>query len=495
MSIGLKSKVSNGLRWASLDIFLSKVLVIFSSIILTRTLIPSDFAIYAIALAVVGMANLFTFTGFHSAYIQKQNPGKNDLNIIWTVELIKNFILWLVVYNSSYLIGVVLSSVEAIPVIKAISFIFLLQGLQNIGLLVYRKELNLKKQFIFNFFTNTATTIVSIIFVLYFKNVWAMVYAYLIGGAIRLLLSYALHPFRAKLMIDFSYGKWVLVSVVVGFFKTHGVTLFVGRAFGLDVLGFFNRSTTFSINIFSQFDKIFSKIVFPSLSKAKDNECFIHKILLNTLSSAMFIISILIGFLYTFSHEFVTIILGERWSEIIPYLKVMLFVSFSQLLLGTFRSLLLALGCPKINTQSDLIIVATIVVSSIVSIIFDQLLFLLYGMVIGNVLSLLYFLTTIPALLNISSLKLLQAIFPSFLMLMAMVIFSHVFSLGYLSGDFFTIAIKLSLLLFVFIVVFLFSEKHLNLEFYKMLDILFKNKKHSEKYINFMNKIHIYRNP
>ena len=493
----LKNKVRSGLRWGALDILSNKFIAIISSIILTRLLLPSDFGVYAISMSVIAMANVFTFTGFHGAYIQKNDANEEDLNVIWTVELIKSIILWFVVFNSASLIGNLMSNVDVVPIIKFISFVFPLQGLQNIGLLVLRKNINMKLQFIFNIIPQIFTSILSIILAFYLQNIWAIVYSFILGAIVKLILSYLIHPYRPIVHIDFKkiknlfkFGRWVLFSVIISFFKKQGITLFIGGFFGVNTLGYYNRSSTFSINIFSQLKKIFSKIIFPGLSKVQNNKKLIQKSLFDVLKSTTFLISIIIGFCFAFTGEFVSFVIGDRWLAIIPYIKIMLLISFFDIILIIFKTFLLAIGRPAINTKIDIIILLIIVIGIGLSIYHREVTGLLYAILIANIVALIYTLEKISNILILDIKMLIVSVIPS-LSILVSIILSSKYIINNSSNIYYFLSFKTSLLILICIMVFLICEKWLGLKFYKLISII-SGKNYSNNYVRIMKATFIY---
>ena len=180
----LSRKVTKGVLWLTVSGICSRGLGIISSIILARLLLPSDFGLLAIATAIVSMMQGLTTTGFGAAVIQKQEKPEEFLNTTWTFELVKYFILFFIIFLSAPLFARFFKEPAAIAILRVISFSIIFQGLMNIGIIYFRKKLDFKKQFIFNIVPQIIYIIVVIPLAFILRNVWALVWASVIGGLV-----------------------------------------------------------------------------------------------------------------------------------------------------------------------------------------------------------------------------------------------------------------------------------------------------------------------
>ena len=131
----LSRKGTKGALWVTVSGIGSRGLGLISSIILARLLLPSDFGLLAVASAIVSMMQGLTITGFGSAVIQKQEKPEEFLNTAWTFELVKYFILFLILFFLAPLFALFFKETAAINVLRLISFSLIFQGLSNIGIM------------------------------------------------------------------------------------------------------------------------------------------------------------------------------------------------------------------------------------------------------------------------------------------------------------------------------------------------------------------------
>ena len=394
----VKKKIRKGLRWGAIDMLSNKFIAIISSVILTRLLLPSDFGVYAIAMSVVSMANVFTFTGLHGAYIQKRNTDENDLNVIWTIEFFKSIILLFFVFNSSSLVGILMSNNDVVPIIKIISFIFPLQGLQNIGILVLRKELDIKLQFIFNVIPQILTSVLSIVLAFYLKNVWAIVYSFMLGAIVKLLLSYIIHPYKPKFSFDrdrlkelFKFGKWLFLGSIINFVRRQGIILVIGGIWGVVILGYYNRASALSINLFTSIQKLFPQIAFPAFSSIQESPNVVRSVFLQTIKITGLLSTTIISIAFVLSKDMILVLFGYAWIEILIYLKYLLIISLLEIIVAPFKSVLNAMCIPRANTNVGFVNVFLVVCGIFIGIFFDSINYLFYSVIIANIISIIIY--------------------------------------------------------------------------------------------------------
>jgi len=94
----LKTKVKKGVIWTGVISIWTRGLGLISGVIITRILNPDDFGMMAIAMAIIAITSGLTATGFTSAIIQKQTNPEELLDAAWTMELIRGFVLFLILF-------------------------------------------------------------------------------------------------------------------------------------------------------------------------------------------------------------------------------------------------------------------------------------------------------------------------------------------------------------------------------------------------------------
>lgn len=357
-SDSLKTKVRRGTGWTLILTAWTRGIGIVTSIIVTRLLSPEDFGLMAIATATIGIMKGVTETGFNSAIIQKQVGSEKLLDSAWTMEIIKGVLLFVLLFFSSSLIAKFYNVNDLVLMLRIIGLTFLLKGMENVGVIWFRKNLDIRKEFILNAIPDIFYFIAVVILAFILRSVWALVFGAVLAVLIKTIVSYFMHPYRPKIDINFShfselfsFGKWILGGSIINMLRTHGISLYIAKYFNVIQLGIYNRAQVFSEKIFNELTRTLWKVGFPAFSmlstdKQKFGQTFLVALRLFTV----------IGFplsvgLYALGPELVRFILTEKWIEITPLIRVFALASILRFIQTPVGISYQSYGLPAVNTK------------------------------------------------------------------------------------------------------------------------------------------------
>jgi O-antigen/teichoic acid export membrane protein len=338
-------------------------------VILARLLAPYDFGLMGVALLTMSILETFSQTGFQSALIQKKEDTDSYLNTAWTVSILRGLILFVILYFISPYAAIFFKAPQAKLIIQLIGFSILLSSFNNIGIIYFRKELEFNKEFIYQLSGTLADFIVAVAAAIILKNVWALVFGLLAGNAIRLILSYHLHPYRPHFNLEpkkiknlSNFGKWIFGSSIVVFLATQGDDLFVSKILGIVALGFYQMAFRLA-NLPSSEIGILSRIAFPIYSKLQDDLPKLKNAYLKMIRLFGFLTVPLAGGIFLLAPQFTQIFLGDKWTPIIPALRILAISSLIREIIGTSGSLFSAKGRPDIDFKMNFIRVVTLAIT------------------------------------------------------------------------------------------------------------------------------------
>ena len=355
-------KVAKGLTWVTVTAICVRAIGIVSAIILARLLMPADFGLMAIAIAVIAFSQGLTTTGFDSALIQKQEKPEDFLNTAWTFELCRNLALALIIFVSAPLLAIFFNEPRATIILKVLSVTYVFQGFRNIGVVYFRKNLEFHKQFIYEMVPVVFYISIVIPMAYILRNVWALVWATLASQIVGCIMSYILHPHRPKLDFQkkkaaelFNFGKWILGSSIVVMIREQGVTMFIGKLMGMATLGFYNRAGVFSTVLFQQVSEIVWKVGYPVYSQLQLEPERLKRAYLKTLQLLTFIGLPMAGGLLVLSRDFVHLFLTDKWLPIVPLMQILCLQAMLEIVNTPASIVFQASGRPSINVKISLL--------------------------------------------------------------------------------------------------------------------------------------------
>ena len=354
----LSKKVREGALWMTAASICAKGLNIISAIILARLLAPEDFGLMAIAMAIITFSQGTTSTGFEAALIQKQDRPEDFLNTAWTFELARHLILFLIIFLAAPLFASFFNEPRAVAILRVIALSLVFQGLRNIGVVYFKKNLDFKKQFVMEIVPLIAYVCVVIPLAFSLGNVWALVSASLMTSLATCFISYVMHHYRPRLDFSikrvgnlFNFGKWILGTSILVMIKQQGMTMFVGKFFGIPILGFYNRAGVFSSMIFQQVSEVVWKVGYPAYSQLQNNPERFKQAYLKTLQLLTFIGIPMAGGLFVLSRDFVHLFLTDKWLPIVPLMQILCLQAILNFINTPAGIVFPALGIPSINTK------------------------------------------------------------------------------------------------------------------------------------------------
>jgi O-antigen/teichoic acid export membrane protein len=218
------------------------------SIAMARLLAPDDFGLFGMALTVVTGLNALTTIGLDISVIKTKFKTDAELtkhlDTIWTVDLIRRLVLSLLLLALAYPVSHFYRESRLYEILLLFSLLPFVQGFQNIGLLIYRKQVNFRRIVWLELATNFLTAATTIVLLVWTRNVWALVLSQLVAGVIAVALSYLFHPYRPRLGLDkeafqlaLAFGKYAVLIGVLGYLMQMADNILLGRLFNAAVLG------------------------------------------------------------------------------------------------------------------------------------------------------------------------------------------------------------------------------------------------------------------
>ncbi len=359
-SIGEKT-IKGGFWVFSLRI-VNQLLGLARIIVLARLLSPNDFGLFGIALLALSALDTFSQTGFRQALIQKRKETKSYLNTVWTIGIIRGFLIAIILFLIAPYAALFFGTPGAEPILKVIGLAIILQGFTNVAVIYFEKELKFHKYFAYQFLGTIADVTVAISAAFLLRSVWALIFGLLAGNLVRCIVSYIIDPYRPKLQFNkdqakelFGFGKWILGSSILIFLIAQGDDIFVGKLLGVAALGFYQMAYRISNMPATEITHVISQVTFPAYSKLQDNIPKLKAAYLKVLQVTVFLSFPMAGLILILAPDFTKIFLGDKWMPMVPAMQVLVLWGAIRSIGVHHGSVLQAVGKPKILTKLNII--------------------------------------------------------------------------------------------------------------------------------------------
>ncbi len=350
------NKMAAGAIWMVFFKLTERSLGLISTIILARLLVPEDFGLIAMAMSMIAALELMSAFSFDVVLIQKQDSATRDhYNTAWTFNVLFGCLSALVLF----LLAKPAALFYAEPRLQTVMYFLatgsLIQGIENIGIIAFRKDMNFNKEFIFQVGKKLAGFMVTVPLAFLLGNYWALVAGILSGKIAGVLLSYGMNRYRPWFSLAcagdlYHFSKWLFINNVVGFLKLRSADFILGKVSGSRQLGLYTIGYEISNLPTTELVAPINRAVFPGYSKiahdlARLGEGFISVIGMITLLA----VPAGVGIAATAS-LLVPVVLGEKWLEIIPLIQLLALSGAVGAMQTNIGPVYLSLGKPRVLT-------------------------------------------------------------------------------------------------------------------------------------------------
>lgn len=348
-------QIAKGAAWLMGFRLLDKSIGLISTLVLARLLTPSDFGLVAMAMAVVALLELMGAFGFDSALIQRQDTERKHYDTAWTFNVIFGLSIATLLVVAAEPAAAFYKEPRLEMILPALAIGALVSGFENIGTVAFRKELNFRMEFIYLFVKRIVVfaVVVSLAFTL--KTFWALIFATIAGKVMAVIISYLLHPYRPRLSLAargdlFHFTKWLFISNLIQFLHSRSTDFILGRTVGSHSLGIYNLAAEIAAMPSTELIAPLNRAVYPAyaqLSKTPDK--LIDRFLEVYGLICLLAFPVAVG-LYCISDLIVAVLLGPKWLEAVPIIKIVGLCGLVGALQGNMYVVMTAIGKPKANT-------------------------------------------------------------------------------------------------------------------------------------------------
>jgi len=325
-NLPLAKRVRSGVSWSVSSSLIGELIRFVRSVVLARLLVPEDFGLFGMALTIVAAMNALTTLGLDRTIVANKFGTRDELkahlDTVWSVELIRSLVIALLVSASAFPMSRFYGQAQLHVIIPVLGLISLVQGFQNIGLALLRKEISFARIFWYELATNVTGITLTVALAVVMRNVWALVIGLLLTAALGTVLSYVFHPYRPRLALEklalrraLSLGKCTLVIAVASYVINMADNVMGGRLLGTGALG--NYSLAFNIASAPISVVVFSlgTVLFPAYAEITDQNPKRLELAFTKVFSISLMIMLTIAVpLFLLAGEIVQLLFGGRWT-------------------------------------------------------------------------------------------------------------------------------------------------------------------------------------
>ncbi|HED54003.1 MAG TPA: polysaccharide biosynthesis protein [Phycisphaerales bacterium] len=274
----LKSTTMRAGAWSMGGFAVGNVLRLASNIILAWLLVDDIGALGLMALVNTFLQGLrmFSDVGLNFGVIQHKRGGERVfVDTAWSLQVIRGIVLWMACWAFAVPFARFYGEPILATLIPLTGLMTVMNGFGSPGLLLARRNMDLKKLTFVELGSQIAGLVVMLTWAFNSPSVWALVAGNLTGSAFRLVSSHIVfREYRARFGWNkaaasalLRFGGWIFVATTLTFASTQIDKLAFGKVFDVWSLGIFAVAATFSMVPTQAVLRLGNQVVFPAYAK------------------------------------------------------------------------------------------------------------------------------------------------------------------------------------------------------------------------------------
>jgi O-antigen/teichoic acid export membrane protein len=348
---------------------------------MARLLMPEMFGIMLIAITVSLVLHLLSDVGLRQNIIQ--SPRGDDpvfLNTIWTVQILRGFILFastlalaaLAWFAQSLNLWAVNSTYAApeLPLVLAVTgFSAIIVGFQSTKVDLAVRAFQQKKVVLTEFASQVVGLLVMLVVGYLTRSIWSLVIAGLVQSLVNTLLGHIwfegpsnrLRWERAALDELVGFGRWILLSSAVGVLAMYGDRVWFGGSMTASELGVYSIAVLILGAVQLGLQRIVGAVALPAFSEASRTHDTARLHALYFRLKMMFDLACLFfcGLFLTGSPLLIRVLYDERYAQAGDMLAI-LSLSFFTMRYLVANQIWIALGHTKYQAMDNIIRVVSL---------------------------------------------------------------------------------------------------------------------------------------
>lgn len=355
--MGYTKDIVKGISWVGLFRLISRIMAYGRIVVLARILSPAQFGVYGIATVVLEFFETLTETGVNVILMQEKDDIKPYINSAWIVSIFRGFIIGAVILVSASFISNFFRSKDAFFILMLTSIVPVVRGFINPAVVKFQKELEFRKEFIYNLSIFVVYSVAAIILAVVTRSALSLVVALIISAIFEVLVSFfiikprPIFLFEKKyILIILSRGKWVTANGILNYLFQNTDDIVVGRFLGAPALGLYQMAHKLATIPISEVADVLGKVTFPVFVKISNDTQRLKSAFIKTTLGSLVPSIVIAIILIVFSETIILVAFGKDWLGIVEVIKFLAIYGVLRTIINPALTVFLAVKKQEIFT-------------------------------------------------------------------------------------------------------------------------------------------------
>ena len=314
-----------GIMWMSYGKAAFSILQLVVLAVLARLITPAEFGVVSAALVVIGFSAIVSQLGLGPAIVQRPELERRHVDTAFTFSFLLGTALGAAIWFGAPLAAAFLRMPQVTPVLRALAWVFPLNGLGTVGMSLLSREMH------FSWLANLDVIsygfgygLIGITTALLGWGVWALVAAQIGQALARTVVLLWKHPPSLRLSIegqalrDLAYfGGGFTMARIANYVALNGDNFLVGRTLGAAPLGYYGRAYSLMSAPAYAFGTVLDQVLFPAMAKVQHHPARLATAYRRGVALIALVVLPASAVIILLGPEVIRVALGAKWGQVV----------------------------------------------------------------------------------------------------------------------------------------------------------------------------------
>jgi lipopolysaccharide exporter len=321
-------RTARGAGWVMAWRLGMRALGLVSTLVLVRLIAPADFGIIALATSFMQSIDGMLTLGTEEAVIREAAPDRDFYDTAYTLNLLRGLSVTVLVAALAYPAADFFADPRLGPVLLFIACLPLLDGFANIGAVDFRRDFAFHKEFAIMVMPKLCGIIAAITAAFLLHSYVAMLAGMGVNRALRVVMSYVMHPYRPALSLKAwrglaGYSLWTWVLSLAVLVRDRCDSLLLGRLMNTAAVGFYAVGAEIAALPTTELIEPLGRAAFSGFAAGRQQHADPGETYLRLIgSAALLTLPAGVG-LSLVAAPLVALAFGHDWAQAVPVLRIL----------------------------------------------------------------------------------------------------------------------------------------------------------------------------
>jgi O-antigen/teichoic acid export membrane protein len=330
--VTVSERAYSAVRWTSVSNGVRSVLQIVQVAVLARLLAPTDYGLMAMVSVVLSYATIFSDMGLSTAFVQRQLVSPEERSSLYWMSVALGGVLMLAVMALSPVAAMFFGEPSLTPILSLIATNFPIVALGQQLRMEAEKSLHFRPLAVIEIASASIGFVAGVGTASLGWGVYSMVAASLSATWLTLLLSWSMlaRGWRPEFRLRWEEIRWfvqfgggmAISGIINNLISTVDLAL-GGRLLGASQLGVYSVPRNLSLQVQFMINPILTRVGFPLIASVQHDKEKVKQVFLGTMNMSASVNAPIYVALAVFAPEIIFLMLGSKWSQSAPLLRVL----------------------------------------------------------------------------------------------------------------------------------------------------------------------------